>query len=816
MLSVISIVIIAIMLGVLALMPKVVLSDTMSQEILAPWSFEVLSIFLILACVLLTIRMSKSFFRRVFGAFVILVIITLFGLRAMMAHHQFEQFVVDKPYTVTANVHISQISDSVYDELLGAAYRQQAFIDDLVPVAHLHADATRLKNPFATNDTAPMSVPDMPDDSQLDGRLPDGMTVLLMANARQAKDLERLDELLPNTHARMTLQIEPIATSKSASGFDSNVWLRTRGIHATARILSIDAVTPVSHDGIEGYLQGLRQTLRAHFYTDWHQMDTPSQRAKAVTLSLLTGDRALIDRATKDLYQLAGISHLLAISGTHVVFLAVMLAGLGTWLIDKVYPSLYMTVARWQVRLAVMVTASVIYALFTGFDVPAVRTVYMLGVLALARYLVLPLSNLSILFLVGLVMAWLDPYVLWQAGFWLSFVAVLLLMRYETALMQGATGALGLWQDVRQLVGLQVWLFVAMLPLSLLFFGKVSLWGVLVNLFAVGLFGAVIVPVNLLAGVVFAISPAIADALWAVSSAILAWLHEAFELFLLGDSWLYAPFGAVGFVLFVMALLPMIYKGLPKMAMILPLAVLGLMLIKNELFVQHSEATTVWVVPTDQRAMQAVLIKSDGAAWLLLSDFGMKSPSLTHGDMLIDALRRQGVRTLTGVVVQTPSAHLPKMVADIHAKVPVLHYWQAGRETVALSGLVTQDCQAGWVHQDGELSLRALTGWREIADETVWGCSIELSSQKPIQRIDDVQNTTQDATFDAPVPLDGVRRVIINAAMHENTWTLWQWICQDENTPIAARATVYDGLWLSHSLAHDDDELQQVFKATPW
>lgn len=149
------------------------------------------------------------------------------------------------------------------------------------------------------------------------------MNVLLSASPRHHQNnpaLAQLNNLIPNTAAKLTLLIEPISTQKSASGFDSNVWLRTRDIHATARVLSVDQIESADDHHISTRLQGLRQRLRAHFYEDWHDYDISNQQARAVTLSLLTGDRSLISRQTKDLYQLAGISHLLAISGMHVLF----------------------------------------------------------------------------------------------------------------------------------------------------------------------------------------------------------------------------------------------------------------------------------------------------------------------------------------------------------------------------------------------------------------------------------------------------------------------------------------------------------------
>ncbi len=208
----------------------------------------------------------------------------------------------------------------------------------------------------------------------------------------------------------MSLTLAPLATSEEAinnpTGFDSYRWLRGRHIDGVANILSVG--TPIanvvgSSNTIDGsnpndssiqlsvqtltqssgllataypssYLERLRiridqgrWQLRQSFYQHWPLLTPAQQQARAVTLSLLTGDRSLINRETKDLYQLAGISHLLAISGTHVLFLAIMLAGLAVLIFNRFRPTLYSYIPRWQVRWGVMISAAFIYALFTGF-----------------------------------------------------------------------------------------------------------------------------------------------------------------------------------------------------------------------------------------------------------------------------------------------------------------------------------------------------------------------------------------------------------------------------------------------------------------
>lgn len=797
----IGVLLMAVMLSVLAIMPKVVLDGSISAWMLEPSAFVMSSCLLGLVCLSMVAagRLTGSMAKKLILVLPSLLLMVLFGSRAMMAHHQFEQSVVQENLTVSALVTIGEISDSVPDAMLGTTYRQRASITQLSYVHQLnhHADnAVISSNPFhiLADNTASHLQP-----------LPDEMTVLLTANASTIQDLPNLKHLSPNTTARMTLLLEPITKEVSATGFDGNVWLRTRDIHATARILSMGDIRTSDDERMTTRLQQLRQRFRDYFYQDWHHQDLEAQQARAVTLSLLTGDRALISRSTKDLYQLAGISHLLAISGTHVVFLALMLAGLLVAILDRLRPSLYATVARWQIRLLVMVVVSLLYALFTGFDVPAARTVYMLIIMGMARYLVLPISNLTLLLMVALLMAWFDPYVLWQAGFWLSFVAVLLLMRYEVEALQGTQSWSKIWQSLRSLVGLQIWLFVAMLPVTLLFFGKVSFWGLLVNLFAVSLFGAIIVPLNLLGGLAFMISPSLADVFWAMSSAILRLVHHGFEIALGGNSWLYAPFGTMGFLLAVAGIFVVLCKFLPRYLAVLPAFVLSLMVYNHYFSHQqtvHGAMTKVSLLNVGSDAVQAVLVRHDTQAWLLLADFGAKSV-LAYQNVLVDTLKRQGVDNLTGVIVQTPNAKLPELVAGIHEKIPIHHYWQAGRPSMTLSQLSAQPCQAGQSHQMDGLSLRALTGWQQIADETVWGCTIEI-------RADDMNVSVPNGESDDGLP-STLGRVIINGAHHDNAWRLWQMLCVDDSLNISPMATNNDGLWLSHRFAKDSDEIVQRF-----
>ena len=728
------------------------------------------------------------------GVLLLLVMAFLFVVRTLSVHTEFEKNVPKQSYTVTAQVLVHEISDSVYDNNQGTNYRQKATLHhlQLVENRHTYADtAKNIPNPFGNETTDKPIV------------LPSTMTVLLTAFAQNNQEFQALHELVPNTQVQMTLIISAPNQTQTASGFDGYQWLRTRHIHANARILSIDSpVKSLENTHTFSYLQKLRQTLRTHFYKNWQSLDDKNRQARAVTLSLLTGDRALIDKSTKELYQLAGMSHLLAISGTHVVFLAMILAWAVTRLLDT-QTKIYQYVSRGNIYMGVMLFTSALYALFTGFDVPAVRTVYMLLAWFVVRQLALPMTDMAILLVVALVMVWLDPFVVWQAGFWLSFVAVLCLMSYDEQKLAKSSYTLSVKDTIVGLVKLQSWLFIAMLPISLLLFGKVSLWGLLVNVFAVGLFGMVIVPINLLAGVIFVFMPVIADGLWAISSFILWVLHELLVILknLGGQVWLYDSMGMVGVLLTAMVFLVLAIPALSKKLIGIPVLAMVFVFFNHDK--DKENYMNVWVLPSQDGKISQVLIQQKNADpnsvngwanWLVIADFGASGLSNDFANHLVDMLKKQGVTHLTGVIVQTPSTSVAQTLSGINRSIPIYHYWQAGR----LEGLAlpVSTCQANQMWQGAGLSVQAFTGWVQIADSQVWGCSVAFDSVM----MPDVHGATG---LTDRLPQQTTYRMVVDGVIHERTWQLYEMLC-----PVQTQSA---DIWLTNTQSAFTSRVKHTF-----
>ena len=781
------------------------------------------------------------------------------GLQALVSHQQADDQKITEPMRVQALIHIEGISDSVYDAGTDTGYRQVAIISQILPlVSELTAqDLDKVTAEYGAGLNNSLSNDDIKYESSntisshqntlAENAVQDKIyRVLLNAypkkpakqssktnSQKKSKKTEKqsqiadLNHLQPGDRLFMTLTLAPLATSEqisnNPSGFDSYRWLRSRHIDGVANILATSsAILPSSHPqsysnsyllSSDSYLTRLRTAidqgrwqLRQHFYKDWATNTAAEQQAKAVTLSLLTGDRSLINRETKDLYQLAGISHLLAISGTHVLFLAIVLAGIVILLINRLYPALYRHIPRWHIRWWVMISAAFIYALFTGFDVPAARTAWMLLAIGLTRLTLLPVSTLRVLFALAVLMAWHDPYVLWQAGYWLSFIAVGLLLKYEdTSQKQPLTSnqpstsydklLKRLWLNFKRLFKLQCWLFLALLPVTLLLFGKASLWGLIVNLFAIGLFGWIIVPLNLLAGLCYLILPSVADIIWTSVTAIVSNLHELIawltSMPVLSDAWLYTPVNAAILLMALLTMLPwLLPRGLISRWLVLPpLSLLVMTVYAN----QQSLTTTptLYILPTGDHYISAALLQypvindkdAKNSSWLFLADHRPSStktktktmPSNLTADkfsvMLEQQLGSLSVNKLEGIVVQSSSsgvtdariydkkssavspnisALLPMTVAQLSQKLPVSQYWQAGRSerwsalqqaykvathSQKTATISAQRCDSGkiWQLADGTLTLQAITGWSKIEDASVWDCTVAIDSSTPIR-----------------------------------------------------------------------------------
>ncbi len=367
-------------------------------------------------------------------------------------------------------------------------------------------------------------------------------------------------ELRAGQRWRFTLRLRQPHGNLNPHGFDHELNLFEQGVRATGAVR--DAPAPELLHRAAGFpVERLRQRVR-----DAIEASVPDRRAAGVLAALAVGDQGAIEREDWDLYRNTGVAHLVSISGLHITMFAWLAAAAIAWGWRRsTRATLWLATplaARWG-----GLACAAAYAVFSGWGVPSQRTVWMLVVVTLSQTLGLRWPWMLVLLLAAVVVTALDPWALLQAGFWLSFAAVGLLMASSGASAgEGEPGAAAhapgwrgwpqrVWSAVRADLRTQVVATVGLAPLTLVFFQQVSGVGFVANLIAIPLITLVITPLALL-GV--AIVPLWAVGAWVIQqlNTVLAWLAA-----LPGAVWLVpvAPLwaqvgGLIGAVLLVLPL----------------------------------------------------------------------------------------------------------------------------------------------------------------------------------------------------------------------------------------------------------------------
>lgn len=367
-----------------------------------------------------------------------------------------------------------------------------------------------------------------------------------------------------------TVRLKAAHGERNPHGRDWELWQWSQGIRATGYVRQGKGVAaprwraqtwraPVAQ------LRGvLHQRMQAH-----GQMDERHRASLGVVQALVTGAQSSITRNDWQLFRDTGIAHLVSISGLHITMFA--------WLAMAIVNALWRRSMRCCLWMPAPVAAgwagwllAAAYAVFSGWGVPAQRTIGMLAVVVWMRQSgrQWPWPYVWLCVLTGVVL--LDPWSLLQAGFWLSFVAVGVLFAAQPREVEIQGQALG--RHARQLLREQVVVGLALAPLTLLLFGQISVVGMLANLLAVPWMTLIITPLAMLGAVLPALWAWVAHGVTAmvwVLEQMAAWpmavVHFAQPPWwaalagLLACLWLVMPWGWRVRMLAVPALLPLLF-----------------------------------------------------------------------------------------------------------------------------------------------------------------------------------------------------------------------------------------------------------------
>jgi competence protein ComEC len=145
-----------------------------------------------------------------------------------------------------------------------------------------------------------------------------------------------------------------------------------------------------------------------------HHSGLWSKEDAAIFAAMIVGDDSLLLRDVREEFQETSVYHLLVVSGMNVALLAFAIFWLARRLRLPQWPASLLTIAL-----------SVFYAYIAGMGVPIMRAVLMLSLFLVARLLYRDRSALNATGFAALVVMVLSPAALFDAGFQLTFLALL-------------------------------------------------------------------------------------------------------------------------------------------------------------------------------------------------------------------------------------------------------------------------------------------------------------------------------------------------------------------------------------------------------
>ncbi len=293
-------------------------------------------------------------------------------------------------------------------------------------------------------------------------------------------------------------EISLFENARNPGNFDSKLYYQKQDIHGSVWAKSIQKQKNGSHTFYEDMKNKLYR-----FRKEWMSYLCKMMGAKdGNTLSaMILGEKAEMEQELRELYQVNGIGHILAISGLHLSFI-----GIG------IYKILRRVTGSYPIGGVFGILFLMLYILMVGFTVSAVRALVMflfrVGADMAGRHYDAPtaLSAAAVAVLV-----W-RPLSLYDGGFWLSFGAVLAVLAVVPVVQEEisvytlhnngqqvkteADGSLSVyltrfWEYVRQVIlqGLtaSVGINLVIFPILLYYFFEFPLYSFILNLFVIPL-----------------------------------------------------------------------------------------------------------------------------------------------------------------------------------------------------------------------------------------------------------------------------------------------------------------------------------------
>ena len=322
-------------------------------------------------------------------------------------------------------------------------------------------------------------------------------------------------------------------------GFDYSRYLAFQGISATGYLKSSGEIVKMAEgDGnfFRKAIEGLREKIRR--FID-EETELPN---RYIIKALLLGEKGEIPRKRREDFTAAGVAHILAISGLHLGFIALVAFAVFRGIL-RYSERLMLAFDINKVSAVLTVFPVLFYAYIAGFSVSTFRATIMIMTFLTAIIIDRQRDLYNTLAVAALIISVISPTAIFDVSFQLSFVSVLVILfliprfLYYLSLIPGlpakstpsATKKTGRYIGFLALVSIAATLGTG--PIVAYHFNRVAPLGFISNIVIVPMVGFLIIPLSLLVALTIFVSPSLASLFLGLDSIIAGSLVDLVGLF---------------------------------------------------------------------------------------------------------------------------------------------------------------------------------------------------------------------------------------------------------------------------------------------
>ena len=242
--------------------------------------------------------------------------------------------------------------------------------------------------------------------------------------------------------------------------------------HKYQHTIQINDEDVLYEEGTMGIMDSVREQMRLVLH------ESMADDMAELAYSVLTGDATDVDETIMSNFLRTGITHIIAVSGMNVVFIAAIL---------RLLMRPFKLKEKWQIIIIIIIL--ILYCALCGYAVPVTRATLMYVFLMFGKIFGYQTDGLSSVSLSGIVLMVISPLVVFDVSFLLSFSSVYAIMMLMPVMQKVYKGwkFQGVWDAISMTIAAQI----GTLPFLVNTFSEISLIGLVANVVIVPAFGYV-------------------------------------------------------------------------------------------------------------------------------------------------------------------------------------------------------------------------------------------------------------------------------------------------------------------------------------